>query len=57
MKKIEQRSIKIYYTLDELIEKINTLGAASEYHLKITECSPYITSLMKCLNVNYWKHI
>lgn len=58
MKKFEQRSIKIHWnTLNELIEKINTLGAASEHDLNITECSPDITGLMKCSKVNYWKQI
>ena len=58
MKKFEQRSIKIHWnTLDELIEKLNTLGASAEHELKITECSPEITSLMKCSRVNYWKQI
>lgn len=58
MKKFEQRSIKIHWnTLNELIEKINTLGAASEHDLKITECSPDITGLMKCSKINYWKQI
>ena len=58
MQKFKLCSIKIHWnTLDELIEKINALGAASEHDLKITECSPDITGIMKCSKVNYWKQI